>query len=138
MTAGLLEPIHVISEWSEMRERRIDVQVGARGIQVSPGAEAYARRKLAALARVAPAPVLHARVRLGRAADPAVARPARAEALLDLNGMPVQARVSARRLEEAVDLLEARLRHQLEHLASRRLTRRRAARVAAPGRWPAR
>ena len=121
-----------------MRERPIDVQVVARGTQVSPGAKAYARRKLAALARVAPAPVLHARVRLGRAADPAVARPARAEAVLDLNGTPVQAGVSARRLEEAVDLLEARLRHQLEHLAGRRLTRRRAARVAAPGGRPAR
>jgi ribosome-associated translation inhibitor RaiA len=120
-----------------MRERPIDMQVVARDTQISPRAKAYARRKLTALARVAPAPMLHARVRLGRAANPAVARPAHAEALLDLNGTPVQARVSARRLEEAVDLLEARLRHQLEHLASRRLTRRRVARVAAPGRRPA-
>jgi hypothetical protein len=42
-----------------------------------------------------------------------------AKALFDLNGRPVLARVSARRVEEAVDLLEARLRHRLEHLAGR-------------------
>jgi hypothetical protein len=103
-----------------MRRHRIDVQVVTRDPRIGPKAKAYARRKLASLARVAPAPVLHARVTLGRAADPGVARPVSAKALFDLNGRPVLARVSARRVEEAVDLLEARLRHRLEHLAGRR------------------
>jgi hypothetical protein len=102
-----------------MRRRQIDVQVVARDARIDPRAKAYARRKLASLARVTPAPVLYARVTLGRAADPAAGRPASAKALFDLNGRPVLARVSARRVEEAVDLLEARLRHRLEHLAGR-------------------
>ena len=118
-----------------MRNRRIDVQVVTRGARIGPAVQAYARRKVAALTKIAPGPVRHARVTLGRAADPAVARPAHAEAVLDLNGRPVRAEVSARRLEEAVDLLEARLRHRLEHLASRRRTLHRSSGVAEPGEW---
>ena len=102
-----------------MRRHQIDVQVVARDARIGPRAKAYARRKLASLARVAPAPVLYARVTLGHAADPGVARPVSAKALFDLNGRPVLAGVSARRAEEAVDLLEARLRHRLEHLTGR-------------------
>ncbi|HWC43281.1 MAG TPA: hypothetical protein VHK02_14945 [Actinomycetota bacterium] len=105
-----------------MRRRQIDVQVVARDERIGSNARAYARRKLASLARVAPAPVLYARVTLGRAADPGVARPLSAKALFDLNGRPVLARASARRIEEAVDLLEARLRHRLEHFAGRHRT----------------
>jgi ribosome-associated translation inhibitor RaiA len=113
-----------------MRRRQIDVQVVARDARIGPKAKAYARRKLALLAKVTPAPVLYARVTLGRAADPGVARPVSAKALFDLNGRPVLARVSARRVEEAVDLLEARLSHRLEHLASRRQARHRASATA--------
>ena len=118
-----------------MRERQIDVHVVALDPHVGPAARAYARKKMAALAKVAPARVLHARVLLDRAADPAMARPAVAEARLDLDGRPVRAQVSARRLYEAVDLLEARLRHRLEHLASQRRTLHRSAGVAVPGEW---
>jgi hypothetical protein len=108
-----------------MRRHQIDVQVIVRDDRIGPKAKAYARRKLAALARVAPAPVLYARVTLSRAADPGVARPVSAKAFFDLNGRPVLARVSAPRVEEAVDLLEARLRHRLEHLAGRHRADRR-------------
>jgi ribosome-associated translation inhibitor RaiA len=118
-----------------MRNRPIDVQVVTRGARIGPAVKAYARRKVAALARIAPGPVRYARVTLGRAADPAVARPAHAKAALDLNGRPVRAEASARRLEEAVDLLEARLRDRLEHLASRRRTLHRSSGVAEPGEW---
>ena len=118
-----------------MRKRPIDVQVVTRGARIGSAVKAYARRKVAALARIAPGPVRHARVTLGRAADPAVARPAHAKAVLDLNGRLVRAEASARRLEEAVDLLEARLRHRLEHLASRRRTLHRSSGVAEPGEW---
>src|SRR5512132_4486155 len=119
----------------EMRERQMDVQVVAPNSHVGPTVKAYARKKVAALAKVTPARVLHARVLLDRAADPAVARPAVAQALLDLDGTPVCARASARRLHEAVDLLEVRLRHRLEHLASQRRTLHRSAGVAGPGEW---
>jgi len=118
-----------------MRERQMDVQVVALDLHVGPAVKAYARKKVAALAKVAPACTLHARVLLGRVADPAVARPAVAEALLDLDGRPVRAQVSARRLYEAVDLLEARLRHRLEHLTSQRRTLHRSAGVPGPGEW---
>ena len=118
-----------------MRNRPIDMQVVTRGDRIGPTVKAYATRKVATLARIAPGPVRHARVTLGRAADPAVARPAHAKAVLDLNGRLVRAEASARRLEEAVDLLEARLRHRLEHLASRRRTLHRSSGVAEPGEW---
>lgn len=118
-----------------MHERQMDVQVVARNSRVGPTVKAYAYKKVAALAKITPARVVHARVLLDRAADPAVARSAVAEALLDLDGRPVCARASARRLHEAVDLLEARLRHRLEHLASRRRTLHRSAGVAGPGQW---
>jgi ribosome-associated translation inhibitor RaiA len=118
-----------------MLKRPIDVQVVARDAQIGPAVKAYAQKKLAALARIAPGSVLNARVTLARSADPAVTRPVDAEAVLDLNGTPIHARVSSRRLNEAVDLLEARLRHRLEHLASRRRTLHRSSGVAAPGEW---
>jgi ribosome-associated translation inhibitor RaiA len=118
-----------------MRKRPMDVQVVALDRGIGPAVKAYARRKVARLAKAAPAPVLHARVVLGRAGDPAVARPAIAEAVLDLDGRPVCARVSARLPGEAVDLLEARLGHRLEQLASRRQTLHRSAGVAQPGEW---
>ena len=115
-----------------MHNRPIDVQLVTRGARIGPAVKAYARRKVAALARIAPGPVRYARVTLGRAADPAVARPAHAKAVLDLNGRPVRAKAPARRLEEAVDLMEARLRHRLEHLASRRRALHRSSGVAEP------
>jgi ribosome-associated translation inhibitor RaiA len=118
-----------------MPNHPMDVQVVTRGVRTGPAVKAYARRKVAALARRAPGSVRYARVTLGHAADPAVARPAHAEAILDLNGRPVRAEVSARRLEEAVDLLEARLRHRLEQLASRRRTLHRSSGLAEPGEW---
>jgi ribosome-associated translation inhibitor RaiA len=56
-------------------------------------------------------------------ADPAVERPAVAEATLEVNGHPLRAHAAADHLEEAVDLLEDRLRPQLEHLSSHLHTR---------------
>ncbi len=62
--------------------------------------------------------MLFARVKLGRAPDPGMTRPAIAQAVLDVDGRPVRAQVAARQLDEAVDLLEERLRDQLEHAAA--------------------
>jgi hypothetical protein len=62
-----------------------DVIVDLRG-QVPPDAAQYARSRIAAAAGRAHEPVLHARAKLTEAADPAVARPAIAQANLDLNG----------------------------------------------------
>jgi hypothetical protein len=48
--------------------------------------------------------------------DPAVARPAIAQANLDVNGVLVRAQVAAPTMREAIDLLQYRLRDRLEHL----------------------
>jgi ribosome-associated translation inhibitor RaiA len=112
-----------------------EVQVVMVGGSADPTVQAYARRKIGHLARLAPRPVLLARVRLGRMSGRAVNRHALAQATLDVNGRPVHAEVAAGELGEAVDLLEARLRARLEHLASHRRARHRQAGTAEPGRW---
>ncbi|HZD70090.1 MAG TPA: HPF/RaiA family ribosome-associated protein [Actinomycetes bacterium] len=94
---------------------------------VAPDVQAYARRKLADLVKLAPGPVLDARVRFERAPDPAVELPALVQATLDVNGRLVRAQATARHFREAVDLLEARLRDRLQHLAGHLRDRRRPA-----------
>lgn len=79
--------------------------------------------------------VLFARVKLVWEPDPARPRPARAEAMLDLNGEPLRAHATARTMAEAVDALEYRLRVQLEHRARRRDHLHRSEGIARPGEW---
>jgi len=76
----------------------------------------YARDKIAALARHVSQPILHARVRLTRRPDPAVERPAIAQANLDLDGRLVRAQVAAVTMREAIDALQDRLRNRIERL----------------------
>jgi RNA polymerase-binding transcription factor DksA/ribosome-associated translation inhibitor RaiA len=79
----------------------------------------YAERKVSAVIEAIGEPILHARIKLTMAPDPAVERPARAEAALDVNGQLVRAHVAAHTLHEAVDLLEPRLRGRVAHAAER-------------------
>ena len=72
----------------------LEVPVVTKG-QVAPDAVDYARVKIAHAARHGSAVALHAVVRLTQAADPAQARPAIAEATLDLGGSVVRAHVAA-------------------------------------------
>jgi len=102
---------------------------------VAPDVQAYARHKIGQLAKLAPGPVLLARVKFKQALDPAVERPALAQATLDVSGRLVRAQVAARQFDEAIDLLEARLRDRLEHLASHLRDRRRRPAAGAPGEW---
>jgi hypothetical protein len=80
-------------------------------------------------------PVLLARVKLSVEPDPARARPAVAQASLDVNGTLVRAHVAARTMEEARDLLEHRLRDQLGHLAQHRERLNRTPPASGPGEW---
>jgi ribosome-associated translation inhibitor RaiA len=105
--------------------------VGQRGLDIRD----YARRKVGQLGRFAPRPVVRARVKLGWAPDPATERPALAQAMLDVSGRVIRAHAAARQLDEAVDLLEARLCDRLQHLHSRLRARRRRAGIAMPGQW---
>jgi len=90
----------------------VDVQVRSRG-QVPRGADAYAREKvLATLAHVSE-PVLAAQVKLDQAVNRKAARPASAQAVVDVNGRLVRAHVAASTMFEAVDLLQERLTARL-------------------------
>jgi len=77
----------------------------------------YAQTKVAHVARVAPRPVLFAKVELRAEPDPARVRPARVTGELDVDGRIVRARAEAPTMHEAIDLAEARLRVTLERLA---------------------
>lgn len=104
-----------------------------------PTAEAtvdYARQKVRRALAVLDEPVLHTSVILATAPDPAVERPALVKATVDVDGDLVRAHVAARTMTEAVDLLERRLRAQLEHRAERtEALRHLTGEVAEPGQW---
>jgi ribosome-associated translation inhibitor RaiA len=112
-----------------------DIQITVRQGEVSPSTMDYARQKVGAVLRLAPAPVLFARVTLAQEPAPDIQRPAIAKATLDVNGQPVRAHVAAATLLEAIDLLEAKLRHGLEVLSEKRQSRRHEPAAAVPGSW---
>lgn len=91
-----------------------------------------ARDKVAAAFRQAPEPVLFARVKLATAPDPAVERPATAQATVDVNGRPVRVHAAAATMQEAIDLLPDLLRARFERIGGRR----EASRAPKAGRHP--
>lgn len=111
----------------------LDVKVTTSGELA--GAVEYARAKIGRLGRVADRPVLAARVRLTKHADPAVERPVIAQANLDLEGRLVRAQVEGATAHEAIDRLDGRLRRRLERLAGQRAARRRGMTTGEPHEW---
>jgi ribosome-associated translation inhibitor RaiA len=111
------------------------VQVSVLRGEVPPTDVDYARSKVGALLRLAPAPVLDARVSLALEASPDMQRPAVTKAKLDVNGRPVRAHVAAATLPEAIDLLESKLRQGLELLTEKRQARRHEPAEPEPGSW---
>ncbi|MEU5261954.1 sigma 54 modulation/S30EA ribosomal C-terminal domain-containing protein [Amycolatopsis sp. NPDC021455] len=99
------------------------------------GAPGYARRKVGALLHLAHRPVLSARVRLTRHPDPAVRYPVTAQADLDVNGRIVHAHADGENSTEAIDRLEARLRHRLERVAEHWEARRGRMPTGEPHAW---
>jgi hypothetical protein len=91
--------------------------------------------KIEGMARLIDEPVLFARVKLSRHADPAARRPCIAEAALDVNGNMIRARVAADEMRDVVDRLEARLRDRLEHHREHRSWIRPERVPSAPGAW---
>ncbi|ARP70479.1 hypothetical protein LK07_12590 [Streptomyces pluripotens] len=89
-----------------------DVVVETRG-PVSLAAPDYARAKLTAVLERLDEPVLAARVKLTQETNHAMDRPSLAQAVVNLNGRPVRAHVAAPTMQEAVDLLHARLAARL-------------------------
>jgi hypothetical protein len=80
-------------------------------------------------------PVLLARLKLTRAADPARARPAIAQVTLDIDGDLVRAHVARHDMREAIDLLQRRLRDQLEQRAEHREALHTRSGIPAAGEW---
>ena len=87
---------------------------------VPRGAATYARRRIGDLLACVPEPILSTSVKLSMAPDPALARPAIAQVTLDIDGDMVHAQIEGHDMREAVDLLQARLRDQLERRSDRR------------------
>ncbi|PZH10800.1 hypothetical protein C1I97_13540 [Streptomyces sp. NTH33] len=111
-----------------------EIRVETHG-QMPPGAGEYAREKVGALTGRTREPVLFARVKLTHMANPAVERPAIAQADLDVNGRQVRAHVAARTMTEAVDLLQNRLAVRLERLEQHWEARRGKMPVPGPHQW---
>jgi hypothetical protein len=89
----------------------------------------YGLKRMRAVFEHVAEPVLFARLRLTRAADPARERPAEAHATFDIRGDVVRAHVTAHDMREAADLLQRRLLDQLGHRAERRRAQRRSGSV---------
>lgn len=102
----------------------LEIQTHARG-DVPAGAMDLAVRRVRSLLRLAPRPVLSARVTLTMAADPAMERPAIAQANLDLNGRVIRVRAVGETMRIAIERMRDRLRVRLERAARTWLTARR-------------
>jgi ribosome-associated translation inhibitor RaiA len=106
----------------------VEIQTHTRGT-VSAGAVHLAVQRIHSLLRLAPGPVLFARVNLTMAADPAVSQPATAQVNLDLNGRVIRARAAGETMRVAIERMRARLRARLEHSARDWLQSRRDHRI---------
>lgn len=115
--------------------RTFPVQVAARHGNVPAGVLADAETHVRRVAEHAPAPVLSARVTVAHDENPSLERPVAVAATLDVNGHLVRGHVLAEHFEEALDLLDAKLRHSLQILAEHRLGRRTETGVPLPGAW---
>jgi ribosome-associated translation inhibitor RaiA len=112
----------------------IPVQVKAHG-RVPDGMRDLAAAKAASLLRFAPEPVFAARVTLAVSADPAVPRPAVAQATIDMNGRTIRAQAAGETMRAAIDHMAARLRVRLDRSARDWSARRGTLPVPAPGEW---
>ena len=113
-----------------------DLEVVRTGAWIDDAMVPYAKRKVRAAARSAPAPVLFGRIKMRHEPHRSIERPIVVAAMLDVNGYPVRAHAAGRIATEAIDLLEERLRQQLVWAHQRiAFLRRRRTGVAALGEW---
>lgn len=112
-----------------------DVELVIRG-DIPNSARVQAQQMISQLARHTEEPILHARVKLIRSADPARGhRAVTAQANINLNGRLIRAQVSAPSAHEGIDLLSDALRHRISHLAQRWEALRGGTPKAAPHEW---
>jgi len=110
------------------------VQVEAHG-RVPDGMRELAAAKTGSLLRFTSEPVLSARVTLAVSADPAVPRPAVAQATIDMNGRIVRAQAAGETMRAAIERMGARLRVRLDRSARNWAARRGTLPVREPGEW---
>lgn len=101
--------------------------------EVSAETRDLAAAKVASLFRLASEPVLSARVTLAMSADPAVSRPAVAQATVDLNGRTIRAQAAGESMRAAIEHMAARLRVRLNRSARDWPARR--GMLPLPGEW---
>jgi len=112
----------------------VQVQTQTRGA-VPEGAVYHAVHRVRSLLRTAPEPVLFARVKLIMRADPAVRRPAIAQANVDLNGRVIHVQAAGETMRAAVAHACDRLRIRLERAARNWEAVRGGRPVAESGEW---
>jgi ribosome-associated translation inhibitor RaiA len=113
-----------------------DLEVLCEGTGIGDAAVAYAKRKVYAAARTAPAPVLFGRIKIRHEPNRSIERPIIIAASLDVDGHAVRAHADGHTVTEAAGLLEERLRRQLLEAHQRiAFLRRSHSGVAAPGEW---
>lgn len=112
----------------------LQVQTHAQGA-VPEEAMDLAVLRVRSVLRLAPEPVLFARVKLTMAADPAVELPAVAQANIDLNGRPIRAQATAMTMRDGIERLCDKLRIQLERAARDWSKIRGSLPADEPGEW---
>jgi ribosome-associated translation inhibitor RaiA len=112
----------------------VPVQVEMHG-RVPEGVRELTVAKVGSLLRFVSEPVLFARVTLGVSADPAMPRPAVAQATIDLNGRTVRAQAAGETMRAAVEHMAARLRVRLDRSARDWAARRGTLPVPETGEW---
>lgn len=113
---------------------RVTIETVVRG-PVPESVVSYAASQVDHVLDYANHPVLGARLVLTQSQDPAMERPARAEASFDVNGTQLRAHAIASDMTGAVDLLEAKLRKNLRQYQDRQRTRHRGIGVSAEHQW---
>ena len=103
--------------------------------KVPNGSADLAAAKVSSLLLVAAEPVLSARVTLAVAADPAVERPAIAQATVDMNGRIVRAQAAGRTVRAAIEQMANRLQARLGRAARNWAALRGTMPVERPGEW---
>jgi len=103
--------------------------------KVPEGMPELAAAKVSSQLRFAAEPVLLARVTLTVAADPAVARPAVAQATVDMNGRIVRAQAAEPTMREAIYQMAARLKVRLDRAARNWAAVRGTVPTGEPGEW---
>ena len=132
---GVRSDADLTGDWGD--ELMASVQIVSPHVEAHGGVPDEARElaaaKVTSLLRLASEPVLSARVTLAVSADPAVPRPAIAQATIDMNGRTVRAQAAGETMRAAIEHMAARLRVRLDRLARDWPARRGAIPVA--GEW---